>query len=97
MSQAYYYYLEEITMGRFAIINSREVLDSALRLARGCYQRDILTGYEAISGSTLTGRARNYSSRYKQSSTNLLRRCRAAGLPIREETQDHGRRVIVIG
>jgi len=81
----------------FAQVKDPAVLDAALALCRGTYQRDLLMGREAISGSTLKGKARSYSGRYRQSAQQLLSRCRNAGLPITEEVQDHNRRVLVIG
>jgi len=34
-------------------IHDQKTYDSALALTRGCYQRDVATGYESWSGSTL--------------------------------------------
>lgn len=81
----------------YAIIHDQSALESALRLARGCYQRAILTGSEAISGATLRGRAKQYAGRYADSARAILRRCQSAGLPVREERGPHGKRLVVIG
>ncbi len=81
----------------YAVIRDEAVLVEALKLARGCYQRNILLGHEAVSGSTLRGRARNYSGRYKQSACAILGRCKAAGLPIGEMIGEHNKRLVVIG
>jgi hypothetical protein len=69
----------------------------ALKLAKGNYQRNILLGYEAISGATLRGRARSYCGRYRRSAENLIRRCLENNLPIKEVVGEHNKRIIVIG
>lgn len=81
----------------YAEHNNVEVLRAALALARGCYQRNLLMGREALSGATLRGRAKQYSGRYRDSADNLLRRCRQAGLPITEVRREHNKRVLRIG
>lgn len=81
----------------YAIINCEATLEAALKLAKGSYQADILRGREALSGATLRGKAANYSSSYKASSRNLLARCKAAGLNVREEIGSHNKRLVVIG
>lgn len=72
------------------------VLDKALALARGCYQRNVILGREAISGSTLRGKARRYSTRYYLSRRNLFARLVKAGLVVDEERGEHGKRILVI-
>ncbi len=52
----------------------------AYALARGVYQRSILDGYEAWSGSTLKGNAKKYGGRYYASREAFLDRLRANGL-----------------
>lgn len=84
-------------VGKYVDIKDGNELQRALKLAKGCYQANILLGYEAISGATLRGRSRSWSGRYKESSSNLVNRLRAAGIKIHEERRDHGRRVLVIG
>lgn len=84
-------------MTMYADIRDESVLASALALCRGSYQRDILTGREALSGATLRGLAAKYSMRYRDSAAAILRRCRDAGLPVREERRAHGKRVVVVG
>jgi hypothetical protein len=71
--------------------------DVAYSLAHGEYQRGVLRGYEALSGSTLKGKAGRYRGKYQASLYALLKRLRAAGIPVAEERQDHGRRVLVLG
>lgn len=71
-------------------------LETALRVARGCYQRNIIRGVEALSGSTLRGRAARYRGRYKGSAANLLARLRTAGFHVTERRESHGKRVLVI-
>lgn len=67
------------------------------RCARGCYQRALLAGDEAWSGATLQGTAASYGYWYANSRKNLIARIAAAGIPVREERREHGRRVVVIG
>ena len=47
--------------------------------ARGDYQIAILTGRARWSGSDLSGKAREWGSRYRASRINLLARLRQAG------------------
>jgi len=70
----------------------------ALALARGCYQRALLLGEEAWSGSTLKGKAARYSGRYYHSRWSLFDRLRAAGIKIEIiARRPGGRHVIVLG
>lgn len=78
----------------YSEIRDTRIYDAAMKLARGRYQREILAGVHSLSGSTLQG---NYSPRYRASAANLLDRCRNAGLAVREEIRQHGKRVLVIG
>lgn len=50
--------------------------DAILATARGDYQQALLAGYETWSGSTLRGKARNWSSRYASSRRALEERIR---------------------
>lgn len=84
-------------MSKYAIINDQTTLDAALKLSRGCYQSAILLGREALSGATLRGKAKRYGDRYKASAKNIIRRCQANGLKVREEIGSHNKRIVVIG
>lgn len=53
---------------------------NAIALAGGDYQRDLLTGREASSGGTLTGKAARYIGKYRESRDNLFDRMRDAGI-----------------
>jgi hypothetical protein len=81
----------------YAIHRDAQQVELALDQARGSYQRNLLIGREAISGSTLRGRARHYAARYKRSADHLIARCRAAGVRIAEERGEHNKRLLVIG
>ena len=81
----------------WTIINDSSVLDAALTLCRGSYQRNLLLGRENLSGSTLKGKAKSYSGKYAASRRAILARCAAAKLPISETTGSHGKRLLVIG
>lgn len=50
---------------------------TAFGCARGSYQRDLLNGFQAWSGSTLTGRAASYGGKYRTSREELLARLAA--------------------
>ena len=54
---------------------------TALSLARGCWQRNVIRGSETLGGSTLRGRAKSYSGRYQASGRALLARLRAERIP----------------
>jgi hypothetical protein len=82
---------------KWAIHKNETAVAAALALCKGCYQRDVVNGYEALSGSTLRGKARRYGGRYAASRDALLARLRAAGVPVGEERQARGKRVLVIG
>jgi hypothetical protein len=66
-----------------------KMTEKALALARGKYQRDLICGNETLGGSTLRGRARQYSGRYQRSAYALLARLDAAGV---QYTIDRGPR-----
>jgi len=78
-------------------IKNEQALTQALEQARGTYQRALLLGVEALSGSTLKGKARQYGARYHRSREALLGRLTEAGIPWCERRGDHGRRILVIG
>lgn len=81
----------------FSKILDPEAYDAAKKLARGCYQRDLLDGVESLSGSTLKGKAARYGGFYAVSRTNYLKRLRAAGIHVTEERGPKGKRILVIG
>jgi hypothetical protein len=72
-------------------------LEAALHLARGCYQRNLLLGWESLSGSTLRGKASHYGRMYALSRRHLLQRLTQAGIPWSEVKQARGKRVLVLG
>lgn len=87
-----------MTYGHYVQVLCEETLQRALACARGSYQRNILLGFEALSGATLRGKARNYSLRYQASAQALLRRCQQAGLFVSERRDPTtGRRILVVG
>ena len=80
----------------WTIVIDPEVLDRALKLARGSYQTNLLLGRESLSGSTLKGKAADYAGHYRISRDNLLSRLTKKNIPWCEER--HGsRRILVIG
>jgi hypothetical protein len=78
----------------WTIFRTRTAHAAALGLARGCYQRGLLAGWEAWSGSTLRGKAAHWGARYARSRGGLLSRMRDAGIPI--EWRRDGRRVVAV-
>ncbi len=52
------------------------------RASRGDYQESVLSGYEAWSGSSLKGRAKQWAGRYADSRRTLLQRIQTALLPL---------------
>lgn len=81
----------------YAIVTDQVAFERALLCARGCYQRNILRGVEALSGATLRGKAKSYAARYRESASNLLDRLTSAGIAWTETRGAHGKRVLVIG
>lgn len=72
-------------------------IDRLRSFARGSYQRAFLDGQEAISGSTLTGKAKSYSGKYTLGLARLLDRIAQAGYRVGEYRDPRsGRRVVVI-
>jgi len=70
--------------------------EAALALARGSYQRDLLLGSEAWSGSTLKGKAKQWGASYNSSRNELLKRLTAAGIPHAFDSNNPSRRKILI-
>jgi hypothetical protein len=84
-------------MAKFAEIRDPTEYEKALKCARGCYQRNILAGVEALSGSTLSGTARSYGYWYKRSRTNLLQRMSDANVCWAQVKGPHGRKMLILG
>lgn len=74
-----------------------EALAAALLLAKGDYQRNILTGAARLSGSDIKGTAKGYASKYAASRKALLARLTAAGIPFRIVTGERGLKSLVFG
>lgn len=68
---------------------------TALAQARGCYQRAVIAGKEAISGSTLRGTAASYGGHYARSRKTLIARLRKAGLSV-EIVKEDRRHVLIV-
>ena len=66
-------------------------------LARGCYQRDLLTGRARWSGADLKGKARRFAGRYAASRRGLLNRMTDAGYSVRTVyLGSHGLRTVEV-
>ena len=74
-----------------------QALHRALQLCRGDYQKALVLGIEALSGSTLRGKARKWNSRYARSRDALLRRLSQEGIPWTVTSGKNGRHILVIG
>lgn len=78
-------------------MNATEAQAAALKLARGTYQKAIVTGEARLSGADLKGEAGRWGARYAGSRAALFGRIAASGIPYRECKGDHGFRYIVWG
>lgn len=67
-----------------------------MRLARGVYQRALLSGAESWTGDTLAGPSTEWPDSYAKSREGLLDRLRKAGFELAFESVD-GKQVLVIG
>lgn len=83
-------------MGEWTEVKSEKALDRALALAQGDYQRNLIMGYENVSGSSLRGSAKNWGGKYAASRKALFHRLEAAGVPYSIEKRDR-RLVLVLG
>jgi hypothetical protein len=81
----------------YTIHNDESAVNLALQLCKGDYQRDLILGSESLSGATLKGKAKQFSGKYKQSRDAILNRMTNAGIPWREITGPHSKRILVIG
>ena len=79
------------------IIIDRAAADKAYYLAKGSYQRGILSGYYCMSGADLLGKARKYGAKYSRSRGALLGRLTENKIPHREVVGQHNKRILVIG
>lgn len=77
---------------------SIRAMDRALACCRGDYQRNLVQGYEAISGGTLKGKAATYGGKYAQSRAALVKRLQAEGLQVWEiiDGRRRGARILMI-
>jgi hypothetical protein len=84
---------------RWSVVYSEKELRKALKLARGRYQRNLLLGYENLSGDTLKGAARRAGKHYKESREALLCRMATSKRPIdwRIHRGKHGALFLVFG
>lgn len=75
---------------------SSRALEIALRCCRSCYQRNLVLGYEALSGNTLRGKAKRFGGRYARSRDQLLIRIKQAGVVVGERRGPHGKRILLL-
>lgn len=84
-------------MGEWAECVDVDAFAKAESLAKGDYQLSLLYGREALSGSTLKGKAKTWNGRYSESRRAFLRRLTEAGIPWSVAVRAHNKRVLVIG
>jgi hypothetical protein len=80
----------------WTMVDSEDTRRRALKQARGCYQRALIHGTEAISGGTLRGKALSYKRHYMVHAANLLARIRAAGIAVDEVKGPRGKRILYL-
>jgi hypothetical protein len=77
-------------------VEDSELKEAALKLCRGRYQRAIVEGTEALSCSTLRGKAYSFCGKYKASSAALLERLKRHGIIVRERREQPGNKRILV-
>ena len=82
-------------MGTYSDIRCERAFEKALSLCKGTYQKNLVHGVESLSGSTLTGKAKNWGGKYAQSRNSLLKRLEDANLAM-EAQGSKGKRILVI-
>jgi hypothetical protein len=82
-------------MSNWSIVEP-SALSTAMGCCKGSYQRDIIMGWEAISGSTLKGKARRYGYHYHISRMHLFTRLKGRGLVVTEKKGSHNSRILVV-
>jgi hypothetical protein len=73
-----------------------QVMEEALTYAKGDYQRQIIEGKQAISGSTLKGDAKKWSMKYRKSAEAVLSRLCQNGFKVYEKIGNNNSRILVI-
>lgn len=86
-----------VATGKWVEVKDERALAGALALCKGQYQQNLVLGFEALSGSTLRGKAKEYGGKYEASRRHLLKRLQSAGIPVSEREGTHGKRILVIG
>jgi hypothetical protein len=87
--------IELAATGKFSIV-TKSAMPVALDAANGSsYKIGLIQGNESISGSTLKGKAKKYSSSYRKSAEKLIKDLTCAGLVAHSEMRD-GKRMLVI-
>ena len=73
-----------------------EAYDVARGCARGAYQRALIDGVEAVSGSTLRGKAKQWGGSYALSRDRLIARLVAGGLVVALSVEQKGKRILCV-
>lgn len=83
--------------GSWTEIKDEKVLDKALAVCKGHYQRNVVLGHEPLSGSTLRGKAKEWSASYARSRRNLINRMLDSGITVGIRIAERGKKVLVLG
>jgi len=89
--------MSTITTGPWVDVRDEKALERALDLCKGEYQRNLVLGYESLSGSTLRGASVRWNSKYYASRDSLIKRLRDSGIQVSERRDECRRRILVIG
>ena len=90
---------EALNLGLWTVCTSTRIEEKALKLARGSYQRRLVYGHEALSGSTLSTRGQDgWGSKYALSRYRFLKRLEENGIPTGTFCVGRtGRKILLIG
>lgn len=84
-----------VSVNTFTVVDP-VCLDAVLKLARGPYQRALVNGIDSWSGSTLSGKAKDWCLSYRTSRESLRARICAHGFHTRFAITHTGRMVLVV-
>jgi len=84
-------------VGNWVVVHDFDALEKALKLAKGSYQKNLLLGFESMSGSSIKGSAKKYSYKYHVSRQHLIARVESVGIKIGTMFGNHGAKLLVVG
>lgn len=86
----------DLDLAPSTILLDRDSEIISAQVARGTYQRSLVSGTARWSGADLRGRAGLYSARYRDSRGSLVAALRAAGLSVVWAEDKAGRQILVV-